>query len=284
MTRDTNEDKPGTTGAKNEKALRILAALDELDAELAAAEHERLLELGRERMKRLPREFLDEMAAFIKSEFLDPTDEELDLAAEKEMGINAERGVEISAAKAPAILASSAQASPADRPAGAVIRFADFADDALRKLIAYLDSRFATPFQPARAGARFMASHGPRGAAPVPEAARDPDMVAAAQDLLTRLPDWTVVPVSGRTGVEAASVFAILWKGEGTAPDLPADRVRVKVDGAPLDPDEGYIADHTQIFALPPGRVFIAFETLRPAGVIVTSDPDGTLLLDFQSS
>jgi hypothetical protein len=74
--------------------------------------------------------------------------------------------------------------------------------------------------------------------------------------------------------------FAILWAGEGDAPELPP--LELRLHGQPRDENVFWPEVRTDVADLPPGKVtFVRFDTLKPRAATIIEREDGGLVIDF---
>lgn len=117
------------------------------------------------------------------------------------------------------------------------------------------------------------------------EAPQDPAqpraLTPAQEEARASLPAWVVVPYAG--ALLPGTEFAILWAGEGAAPDLPP--LELRLDGQPRDENLFWTEVKTNLPGLPPGDVtFVQFDRLTPAAFTMTAREDGILVIDFATT
>lgn len=103
-------------------------------------------------------------------------------------------------------------------------------------------------------------------------------LTPAEEEARARLPVWVVVPYA--SALLPGTAFAILWAGEGEAPDLPP--LELRLDGQPWDENVFWPEVRSNVAGLPPGDVtFVKFDELKPRGFTIIQSEDGGLVVDF---
>jgi hypothetical protein len=115
----------------------------------------------------------------------------------------------------------------------------------------------------------------------VPKTSNEPIALTPEQkEARSRLPAWVVVEYANAP--KNMPEFAILWAGEGDAPDLT--RLELRLDGQPRDENVFWPEVKTDVKGLRPGKVtFVKFDGIRPVAFTIKESEDGGLVVDFMT-
>lgn len=140
-----------------------------------------------------------------------------------------------------------------------------------------------------RSVTRSATEHPDATGAMAPKDSNEPIALTPAQEeARSRLPAWVIVRCADMFSQEESGTeepltdFAILWAGEGEAPDLPT--LELRLNGQPQDENVFWSEVKTNLDGLPPGDVtLVQFDRLRPTAFTIIEREDGGLVVDFMT-